>query len=1208
MQQISAALQAALIDIDARVTPRVLVDLFEMYEPDYIPGASGFDADDAIESFAASTITWNGNAYRREVISRGDIIRSMGEKTNSVTLTFSNISRYLATLAQSQQIEGLFLVIRCVVPSVTDDSIVLFVGRCDKPSDIDKATFTLTARQDFGNINQELPPKVFEAEDPQGRVPSDPLYEGFRIQPLSGSFSIPVTTASTSFFGRLFGRKKTTMQTRQWSSLDETPYGSVVPMPFGRCQMELIPIMFADIGSALIGVWVVGEGRVDTFSTVTVRSEDRFLATQRSAFGDLGGTGTNNFAVNPSAFPQGAIAHGYLSRTAYAVLSISGSTGEIVDEAPPITALVRGVQVSVPDSIGVFNSSAWSNNPVAIARFILTDPRLVRIDEGFMEDTVNWLTHQHCDEALIDDSNGEVSLIPAADLPQAGESILRFPSTGLIDTRSILYYKLGDNSIIPEEVDNDYTSVDLLDIPTVFPIVRLLRKRYTFNAPITERVRAVDFLYKVVFPTAKLFLRINKRGKYELRSEISSDATMLRAATAVGATAINILDVTPWKTGADLLTGRLLLGYGLTTSEVRNVSSAVFSTSGNSVTLAAAVTGGVTATRSGATLSGGSTTVQASGTVTIGGSPAAGDTVEVTIDGIDVNYALNAADTTSTVAALLAQYINATPQLRRYISAEWLVASPTVITIRCKHGALNLNSALLKSHGGPIADPTAAPSLAASAGALQAGTYLLAYSDVNAIGQTALSPVSSIVLTASQKVDIGALALVGTSRNWFMSDAANSPYLKYIANTDGAGFSVNALPLAGAAIPRGYNTTGEELIRVAMSFATNSQDIYPAWSPLTEITGGAIYLPTVPNGHKYECTGAGITDVAEPTWPTGAGGSVVDDGVEWTEIGATVLGQAGLTRANVKKDSFKWPLNRQSSVNQIKGNYRDANNDFALTPFKVNDRTHQARVNKIYPLEMDLSGVDNFHQTQRLANWQLSKNREGDWFNALATGPQGLILEEGDVICASDDSGGLVNVVTRIEELRIHANHDVTIAQARRYSTLMFLDEVGADTIPVPTTLRYTQTVDSLVEFIDNFPIRDADALVPGFYVAISRDLNDTGDWRGWALYADYGDGYVQIAQGDIPAIIGVADSTLGTVTDPSVFDRVNSVNITLSYGPTVIPFASVTEAELLANPRRNLFLIGDEYIQAATIVDNGNFSYTLSMLLRGRFGSDNTD
>jgi len=1213
MQQLSSALTAALLDIDARVTPRVLVDLFELYESDYTPGVNGFDPDDAIESFAAETLTWNGNAYRRELISRGDITRNFGEKTNTVTLTFSNISRYMATLAQSQAIEGLFLVIRCIVPSVTDDSVVLFVGRCDKPSDIDKKSFTLTARQDFGNINQEIPPRIFAAEDPNGRVPDDPLYEGFRLTSAGGTFPLPVTTPSTSFFGRLFGKQKHSTETRQWSMWDNTAFGSTVPMVFGRCQMELIPILFTDAGYNDFGVWVIGEGRIDGFTDVKIRDDRFLLQTQDVHLGDLGGTGTN--ATNMSS-PTGPITQGYLSRTAYTIISFYGSAGDVVDDPPVVTALVRGMQASLPDGTGVFVVTGWTDNPAHIARFILTDSRLVNIDPGFMEDSVNYLTGLHCDEPLIDESNSELTLIPSPDMPQTGLTIHRYPSTGIINARRIRFYDLGlDPLIIPEEQEVDYTSYDIGDIPTTFAIVPVLRKRYTFNAPLTDKVRAVDFLYKTVFPTFKGFLRINKRGKYEIRSERSSDSTMLRSASAVGATSVAILDVLPWKSGPELLTGRILLGFGLTTSEVRNVTSADYSTAGNSVTLSASVTGGVTATASGANLSGGSTTVQASGTVTIGGTPAAGNTATITVNGIASVHIVESDDTTATVASLLAARINATPKLNRYIQAIWSSASPNVVTIKSKQGALNLDSALLKAHSGPIADPTTTPSLSSSAGALAAGDYKVAYADVVLLqasppvyGQTALSPVAPITLAASKKIDVGAIALAGTSRNWYMSDAPYSPYLKYVANTNGSAFSINALPLPGAAIAKAYNTTGEELIRIAMSFATNSQDIYPVWKPSTTVLSAEIRLPTVPNGHKYSPS-SGTTGTTEPTWPTTAGGTVVDGTVTWTEAGSTVLKQAGLTRANIKKDTFKWPKgSTQASVNQIKGKYRDSNNDFALTPFTVNDRAHQLQVKKKYPYEVDLSGVDNSHQKDRIANFLLAKFREGDWFDSLETGPQGMVLEEGDVICASDDSGGLINVVTRIEELRIHPSHDVSIAQARKYSTLMFADEVGQDTIPVPSTLRFTQTVDSLIEFIDNFPIRDADGLTPGFYVAVSRDLADIGDWRGWILYADYGDGYVEIARGDVPAIMGTATTTLASVSDPSVFDRVNSVTFTLKFGPPAPfpnPFVSVTEAELLANPRRNLFLYGDEYIQAATIVDNGDQSYTISDLLRGRFGTD---
>ena len=217
-----------------------------------------------------------------------------------------------------------------------------------------------------------------------------------------------------------------------------------------------------------------------------------------------------------------------------------------------------------------------------------------------------------------------------------------------------------------------------------------------------------------------------------------------------------------------------------------------------------------------------------------------------------------------------------------------------------------------------------------------------------------------------------------------------------------------------------------------------------------------------------------------------------------------------------------------------------------------------------------------------------------------------MVLEEADLISCSDDSGGLINVVTRIEEIHIKENHDVEVFQSRKYSTTMFSDDVGAHRIPIPSTLKFVATKDTIFEFIDNFPIRDADALIPGFYIVASHDLANEGDWRGWRLLADYGDGDVEIAHGDVPATMGTAITTLATVSDPSVFDRTNSFTFTLQFGATnVSPFSSVTEPELLSNSRRNLFLVADEYLQAATIVDNGDGTYTAGVLLRGRFGAD---
>ena len=42
--------------------------------------------------------------------------------------------------------------------------------------------------------------------------------------------------------------------------------------------------------------------------------------------------------------------------------------------------------------------------------------------------------------------------------------------------------------------------------------------------------------------------------------------------------------------------------------------------------------------------------------------------------------------------------------------------------------------------------------------------------------------------------------------------------------------------------------------------------------------------PTTRNGHLYECTVAGTSDVSEPVWPTVDGDTVVDGTVTWTCI------------------------------------------------------------------------------------------------------------------------------------------------------------------------------------------------------------------------------------------------------------------------------------------------------------------------------------
>ncbi len=65
------------------------------------------------------------------------------------------------------------------------------------------------------------------------------------------------------------------------------------------------------------------------------------------------------------------------------------------------------------------------------------------------------------------------------------------------------------------------------------------------------------------------------------------------------------------------------------------------------------------------------------------------------------------------------------------------------------------------------------------------------------------------------------------------------------------------------------------------------------WTINTAFVLDDLVVPPVANGHKYKCTVAGTSHAStEPIWPTGAGSTVVDGTVTWTEDGAVVTDKA----------------------------------------------------------------------------------------------------------------------------------------------------------------------------------------------------------------------------------------------------------------------------------------------------------------------------
>ncbi len=624
----------------------------------------------------------------------------------------------------------------------------------------------------------------------------------------------------------------------------------------------------------------------------------------------------------------------------------------------------------------------WTDNPVDHARYLLTEPAILNNPEGYIDDYLSAYAAAYNCGVVKDETNAERCLIPSTELANAGTLFKRYTSTGLLGPRNFE----STRAQVPAGIfdrEAEYESFDPANPPTSLDVVTQYRKRYTGNLELKTKAKALDVLYDTIFSTYRGFAKWNARGQIVLDSERPSDHTYLRAAAVPTDATIKVQDVLPWKNRLGspyLLEGKLLIGVDLENSEVRSVTAAAYSADGDLITLAASASGGPIATASGANLTGGSSSVQSSGTVTITGSLSIDATITVTIDGVACVLTLVSGESSSTIGLRMAAVINADPVLRKYVEAH---ATDNVVTIYAKVGVLTLSSALQENHWTELADPTTAPTLASSAGALGAGIYLVAYAYRNANGSTVISEIASITLTASKKIDVtslGSLPAGVTSVDWYVSRSANSTDLAFIANNSSGAFSINSLPSDTSASAPMVNTTGEECLRVMMSFA-----------------------------HK-------------------------------------ALTYADTTRSNILKDSFTWPESgNRSEINQLKIKHTEAILDFAERPLTVNDTPHQERMRKTNVQDVDLIAVDNYDQAARLGNGMLNTLRDGDFFFSWGAIGEALLLEEGDVVCVSHDSGGtdgFRNKPIRLKTLQINKVPEITLG-GRYYRTIHYGDLIA---------------------------------------------------------------------------------------------------------------------------------------------------------------------
>lgn len=692
--QISTALYAAL----ALQSQRLNV-LCEFYENDILPGDDGFNPADAVLRVGNTETIFLGRTYARYVQDIGTISRTITKQFNSVSLTLDNADRAMAAfvLNIATPLEGMYLVIRVVSGEFTattlSDSFVVFTGKCEKPYDADGLTIKLIARQYIGSIEEEIPWRTFSPEDERGVLATDPLFEGFLFSAKPGTITYKERVRRGGFAG-ILGLKKTVTRTLPFSNHQGVEVDRTVPLILGRAQVQFLPVAYIDAGTQINTLYAICEGPIKKFFDLRVITSGYEFASVADSnpevdqfhFGYPGNTnGQVPFLNNLSG---GIPGNGYYSNTAMMSTAFYGTEVSQDDPAPETIAVMMGMIIPVPDESQDFTLTDWTDNPAFQVRWVLTHSRTFNLNAAFINDLQCIKTACYCDDPVLDQTDGERILLQAGDEASYGILFRRYHSTALFTPEYFKHYFLDDGQDpLPEltlPAAEFYNPAD--GTPTLTPLT-LVRRRFSSNINLTERMKLADFLFDVLLTTFRGYLVQNAAGKIDIKCKRPADNTIVRSDSLAGDTEIAVNTVLPWVASMD---GSVIVGNDLLTSEVREVIGTRYSAVANDITLVV----GSGLTRSGATLTGGDDDSPATGMVTVTGL----GTLTITIDGHAVVYTTVAADTTSTAAAMLTQFLKADPTFQTYLKFTWSPVTPTIISIQSKLGFLELADALARDH------------------------------------------------------------------------------------------------------------------------------------------------------------------------------------------------------------------------------------------------------------------------------------------------------------------------------------------------------------------------------------------------------------------------------------------------------------------------------------------------------------------------------
>lgn len=350
----------------------------EIYDADAVPGTDGFDPHDAIGCFAAvAGIVFQEQTYQRLITRFGNIQKVIGKEVNSASITFSNVTREIADFEFTNGFEGLIMVIRVLSRSQSialTDTKIEFVGRCDKPDSGDKESLAVSAQFILNSLDVIVPRRKFVPDDPEGRVASDPEFEGFIFLPEYGTTDY--TRKESRSFLFIIRWHHTVHETLQWSSFSNFSASQSLPEVFGRGQITGILIGGKDLGGYLQTRYAFCEGEISDMQNVRVLDSRLADVAHSIHYGKVGAlNGDDPTYVSP----------GYYSRTAEYRTNLANSPLDVVEPAPEVAALIYGKLLPVPTA-GVWGGAIWTDNGADHIRYLLTSLDYYKLDGNWIDD------------------------------------------------------------------------------------------------------------------------------------------------------------------------------------------------------------------------------------------------------------------------------------------------------------------------------------------------------------------------------------------------------------------------------------------------------------------------------------------------------------------------------------------------------------------------------------------------------------------------------------------------------------------------------------------------------------------------------------------------------------------------------------------------------------------------------------------------------